>query len=96
MGRETIKQFVREAVDEGLKLEAPSRVCAPTRVALLHYAPIVETVEGEPPNLSLPGLSRLEEPIDRYPVALVFHGHAHRGQPGTTQACPSTTSRCRS
>jgi hypothetical protein len=25
------------------------------------------------------GSSRLEEPLHRYPVAAVFHGHAHRG-----------------
>ncbi|HET9299443.1 MAG TPA: hypothetical protein VFO11_05820, partial [Candidatus Polarisedimenticolaceae bacterium] len=29
--------------------------------------------------------SRLEEPLSRYPVTAVFHGHAHRGAPeGTT------------
>jgi hypothetical protein len=26
------------------------------------------------------GSSRLEEPIGRYPVSLVVHGHAHRGR----------------
>jgi hypothetical protein len=25
------------------------------------------------------GSSRLEDPLNRYPVAAVFHGHAHRG-----------------
>src|SRR5262249_10914738 len=40
-----------------------------------------ETVEGEPPEIyAFLGSSRLEEPIGRYPVSFVFHGHAHRGQ----------------
>ena len=44
--------------------------------------------EGEPPEI-LPylGSSRLEEPINRYRVSAVFHGHAHRGAPeGRTSA----------
>ena len=52
------------------------------RVAVLHYAPISETVVGEPIEI-FPwlGCSRLEEPINRYPATLVVHGHAHRGAP---------------
>ena len=38
------------------------------------------TVEGEPPEIfPYLGSSRLEEPINRYRVNAVFHGHAHRG-----------------
>ena len=81
-GEPTIKQFVREAVDEALKLEtALARLRTAPLVALLHYSPIVETVEGEPLEIyPFLGSSRLEEPIGRYPVSLVFHGHAHRGR----------------
>ena len=44
--------------------------------------PIQQTVEGEPLEIyPFLGSSRLEEPIGRYPVSLVLHGHAHRGQP---------------
>jgi Icc-related predicted phosphoesterase len=51
-------------------------------VAVLHYAPIRGTVEGEPPEIfPYLGSSRLEEPINRYRVSAVFHGHAHRGTP---------------
>jgi hypothetical protein len=52
----------------------------PHRIALLHYSPIRATVEGEPCEI-IPwlGTSRLEEPIDRYPVNAVVHGHAHNG-----------------
>src|SRR6185369_9788865 len=57
-------------------------------VALLHYAPVQSTVEGEPLEIfPFLGSSRLEEPIGRYPVTLVLHGHAHRGQlEGRTQS----------
>ena len=81
-GESIIKQFVREAVDEALKLEAAlGRLRAQNPVVLLHYSPIAATVEGEPLEIyPFLGSSRLEEPIGRYPVSLVFHGHAHRGQ----------------
>jgi Icc-related predicted phosphoesterase len=82
-GEQAIKQFVQEAIDEALKLEsALARLRTQQRVAVLHYAPIRGTVEGEPPEI-LPylGSSRLEEPINRYRVSVVFHGHAHRGSP---------------
>jgi hypothetical protein len=49
---------------------------------LLHYAPIQETCDGEPLEIyPFLGSSRLEEPINRYNVSAVVHGHAHRGQP---------------
>jgi hypothetical protein len=37
-------------------------------------------VEGEPLEI-IPylGTSRIEEPLNRHPVDLVFHGHAHHG-----------------
>src|SRR5262245_29152078 len=81
-GEPIIKQFVREAVDEALKLEAAfARLRSNRIVALLHYAPVQDTVEGEPLEIyPFLGSSRLEEPIGRYPVSFVLHGHAHRGQ----------------
>jgi Icc-related predicted phosphoesterase len=81
-GEPIIKQFVREAVDEALKLEAAlARLRTSHIVALLHYSPLQQTVEGEPLEIyPFLGSSRLEEPIGRYPVSLVVHGHAHRGQ----------------
>lgn len=82
-GEKTVKAFVQEAVDEALKLEsALARLRTPSRVAVLHYAPIRETVENEPPEIyPFLGCGRLEEPINRYPVAAVVHGHAHNGSP---------------
>jgi Icc-related predicted phosphoesterase len=88
-GEEIIKKFVHETIQEALKLEAAlARLRTPQKVALLHYSPIHETVIGEPAEI-MPflGSSRLEEPIDRYRVTTVFHGHAHRGSlEGKTKA----------
>ena len=80
-GEETIKLFVREAVEEALKLETSlSKLRTDRRVVLLHYSPIAGTVEGEPKEIyPYLGSSRLEEPLIRYPVDAVFHGHAHHG-----------------
>src|SRR5437762_2508225 len=88
-GEPTIKAFVREALDEALKLEsALARLRSPNRIALLHYAPIQATVEGEPLEIyPFLGSSRLEDPINRYQVDAVLHGHAHHGAPeGRTTA----------
>ena len=82
-GEPVIKAFVREAVDEALKLEAAlARLRTPQRIALLHYSPVAGTVDNEPPEIyAFLGSSRLEDPINRYSVTAVFHGHAHRGRP---------------
>jgi Icc-related predicted phosphoesterase len=81
-GEETFKRFVHEAVEEALKLEsALARLRTPHRIAVLHYAPVRDTVEGEPLEIfPFLGSSRLEEPLNRYHVTAVVHGHAHRGQ----------------
>jgi Icc-related predicted phosphoesterase len=82
-GEDAVKKFVHEAVEEALKLEsALARLRTPQRIALLHYAPIEATVEGEPREIyPFLGCGRLAEPLTRYPVTAVFHGHAHRGSP---------------
>jgi Icc-related predicted phosphoesterase len=82
-GEPLIKSFVHEAIDEAIKLEtALARLRTNRRIAILHYSPIEATVEGEPKEIyPFLGCSRLEEPLTRYPVNAVFHGHAHHGQP---------------
>lgn len=82
-GEGVIKSFVNEALQEALKLEtALAKLRTPQRIALLHYSPIVGTVQGEPVEIfAFLGTSRLEDPLIHYPVAAVFHGHAHRGHP---------------
>lgn len=80
-GEPVIKQFVQEAIGEALKLEtALARLRTPQKIAVLHYSPVVDTVAGEPQEIyPYLGCSRLAEPLARYPVTAVFHGHAHNG-----------------
>jgi Icc-related predicted phosphoesterase len=82
-GEAATKAFVHEAINEALKLEsALARLRTLSRIAVLHYAPICETVEGEPEQIwPYLGSSRLEEPLARFEVTAVFHGHAHKGRP---------------
>jgi Icc-related predicted phosphoesterase len=82
-GEPTIKGFVHEAVEEALKLEtALATLRTERRIVLLHYAPVRGTVTGEPLEIfPFLGSSRLEEPLSRFEVTAVFHGHAHRGAP---------------
>jgi Icc-related predicted phosphoesterase len=61
-------------------------VDADHRVALLHYAPVPETLQGEPEQI-YPWLGSylLAEAVDAAGADLVLHGHAHRGvEKGTT------------
>jgi Icc-related predicted phosphoesterase len=80
-GEPMIKAFVQEAVQEAVKLEsALGRLHTGRRVAMLHYSPIEATVVGEPREIfPYLGSSRLEEPLRRFPVDVILHGHAHRG-----------------
>ena len=91
-GEKAVKDFVQEAITESLKLEsALARLRTPNRIAVLHYAPVRSTVEGEPLEIfPYLGCSRLEEPLGRYPVTAVIHGHAHNGAPEgmTSQGIP--------
>src|SRR6476620_11392383 len=81
-GEPEIKTFVRASIDEALKLErAMSQLRTQKRVVVLHYAPIVATVEGEAPEIfAFLGNSRLAEVVDRHGADLVIHGHAHNGR----------------
>ncbi len=81
-GEPAIKLFVQEALHEAMKLEsALAKLRTPRRIAMLHYSPIAGTLDGEPLEIfPFLGSSRLEEPLLRYPVDAIFHGHAHRGK----------------
>jgi Icc-related predicted phosphoesterase len=91
-GEPVMKLFVEEATKETLKLErALTSLHTRRKIALLHYAPIAETVVGEPLEIHpFLGSSRLEEPLDRYHVDATFHGHAHKGtfEGKTRGGCP--------
>lgn len=80
-GEEMIKHFVRESLDEALRLESGlARLRTEHRIAVLHYAPVRATVEGEPPEIfPFLGSSRLAEPLDHFGVTATVHGHAHHG-----------------
>jgi len=80
-GEQVVKMFVYEAVNETLKLEsALARLRTERKVVVLHYAPIEGTVQGEPREIfPYLGCERLEEPLGRYGVTAVVHGHAHKG-----------------
>jgi Icc-related predicted phosphoesterase len=81
-GEPIVKAFVDEVMSEARKLENQLRQLRTERsIAVLHYSPITDTIEGEPPAIfQYLGSQRLCEPIDRFDhVKAVFHGHAHHG-----------------
>ena len=78
--REVYAETSREvaALETGLEAIAGCE----RRVVLLHYAPIVETVVGEPEGIwAFLGSGRLAGPIGAHRPDLVVHGHAHHGRP---------------
>jgi Icc-related predicted phosphoesterase len=81
-GEATVKTLVAEAMSEAIRLENAMRAVKQERaVVVLHYAPIPDTIEGEPLEIfPFLGCSRLAETIDRFKVSAVVHGHAHRGR----------------
>jgi Icc-related predicted phosphoesterase len=91
-GEPEVKAFVQTGIDESLKLErAMSQLRTEKRVVVIHYAPIGDTIEGEPAEIfPYLGSSRLSEVIDRHRANLVVHGHAHHGRPNgkTTAGVP--------
>lgn len=82
-GERALKDFVAQTVHEAQKLRgALARLDAHVRVALLHYAPIRETLGAEPPEIyPFLGSSLLLEVAEGARVDAVFHGHAHLGAP---------------
>jgi Icc-related predicted phosphoesterase len=81
-GEPIVKAMVDEVLSESRKLENQLRTLRTERsVAVLHYSPILDTLEGEPPAIyQYLGSQRLCEPIDRFDhVKAVVHGHAHHG-----------------
>jgi Icc-related predicted phosphoesterase len=65
-----------EAIARGLQ----AIVHCDVRIVLLHYSPVVDTLEGEPPGIyTYLGSERLATPIAENGADLVLHGHAHAG-----------------
>jgi len=81
-GEPMIKAFVNETNNEARKLENALRSLRTEKiVAVLHYSPVVETLEGEPIEIfQYLGSARLADALDRFDnIVAVFHGHAHHG-----------------
>jgi Icc-related predicted phosphoesterase len=80
-GEREMKSFIRHTMEVADRLEAAiGALDADHRVVLLHYAPVKETLDGEPPEIhAFLGSYLLAEAIDRAGADLVLHGHAHRG-----------------
>ena len=88
-GEPEMKAFVRttSAVADRLA-EVLCAMDCDARVALTHYAPVPDTLAGEPPEIyPFLGSYLLGQAIDSAPTALALHGHAHAGtERGTTPA----------
>jgi Icc-related predicted phosphoesterase len=82
-GEPEMKAFVQITEDEAIRLEASLReLVSDYRIALLHYAPIRETVQGERLEIfAYLGAYQLGDALDRAGADLAIHGHAHHGAP---------------
>lgn len=87
-GEGGIKTFAEIAEREAIKLDyGLAQLHTPRKVAITHYAPVLETVVGEPePIFPFLGSSRLGRVIERHRPALALHGHAHHGAFATASA----------
>lgn len=83
-GEPTLRQIYRETTleVEALELGLEAVAGCHKRIVLLHYAPIVDTIVGEPQAIwAFLGSGRLAGPIGMHRPELVVHGHAHHGAP---------------
>jgi Icc-related predicted phosphoesterase len=81
-GEPALREIYRETSEEVEALEAGLEAVAGChkRIVLLHYAPIVDTIVGEPEGIwAFLGSGRLAGPIGMHRPELVVHGHAHHG-----------------
>ena len=81
-GEPTLRAIYHETTAEVEALEGGLEAIAGChkRIVLLHYAPICDTLVGEPePIWAFLGSGRLAGPIGMHRPNLVVHGHAHAG-----------------
>jgi Icc-related predicted phosphoesterase len=86
-GEPEMKAFIRTTTEVADRLAvALQELECDVRVALTHYAPVPDTLAGEPPEIyPFLGSYLLGQAIDSAPTALAVHGHAHAGtERGTT------------
>lgn len=86
-GEPEMKAFIRhtQGMADRLRVCLQDLACE-VRIALLHYSPVRDTLEGEPPEIyPFLGSYLLAEAVDGGGADLAIHGHAHRGvERGTT------------
>ena len=81
-GEPLLRDIYRETTLEVEALEAGLEAIAGCHrsVVLMHYAPITDTLVGEPEQIwAFLGSGRLAAPIGMHRPDLVVHGHAHHG-----------------
>lgn len=80
-GEPEMKSFIQATDDSARVLEARLRALdTDYRVALLHYAPVPGTLEGERLEIfPFLGAYQLGDAVDRAGADLIVHGHAHYG-----------------
>ena len=86
-GEPEMKAFIRTTCTISDRLcKVLQDVDADVRVALMHYAPVPDTLAGEPLEIyPFLGSYLLGQAIDSAPTTLAIHGHAHAGsERGTT------------
>jgi Icc-related predicted phosphoesterase len=87
-GEPEMKAFMRASQSSADRLQSglEAMAHADVRVALTHYAPVPETLQGEHLEIfPFLGSGLLAEAIDKGRAHLALHGHAHRGsEQGTT------------
>lgn len=83
-GEAVLKTFIRNSIEEAVGLEnALTKLDCRHKFAVLHYAPIKQTLAGESRELyPFLGSSRLANALDRHGVNVIVHGHSHHGAPG--------------
>ena len=81
-GEPLLREIYRETTLEVEALEAGLEAIAGCHrsVVLMHYAPVTDTLVGEPEQIwAFLGSGRLAAPIGMHRPDLVVHGHAHHG-----------------
>ena len=83
-GEPLLRQIYRETTleVEGLERGLEAVAGCHRTIVLMHYAPITDTLVGEPELIwAFLGSGRLAVPIGMHRPDLVVHGHAHHGRP---------------